>query len=159
MSHVYPREPLVGVGALVLEGDRILLVKRRYPPGRGRWSLPGGHLKLSEGVLEAARRELEEEAGVVGEPLGVVNVDDAIIYDENGRIKYRYVLVTVLLKMKGGTVKPASDAEEARFFSLDEALGLQLTDSTRGLIFKLKEGRLPVDSPCPVKVYTPKYDD
>jgi ADP-ribose pyrophosphatase len=95
--HAYPREPKVGVGCLVLRKDKILLVKRKYPPNPGKWSIPGGHMELGESILETAARELEEETGLKGKPLGVVNVDDFIMKDKLGRIKYQYVLVTVLL--------------------------------------------------------------
>ena len=158
MRHIYPDTPLVGVGALVLRGGRILLVKRRYPPAQGRWALPGGHLELEESLLDAALRELQEETGLTGEALGVVNVDDLLIRDKEGRVEYRYVLVTVLVDAQGQP-KPGSDAEEARFFPLDEALNLPLTESTRGLIHKIREGLLPLDKPCPPQFYTPKYDD
>ncbi|NOZ30825.1 MAG: NUDIX domain-containing protein, partial [Crenarchaeota archaeon] len=87
MKRTYPEMPLVGVGALVIRDGKILLVKRKYPPGKGRWSIPGGHVEVNESILEAARRELLEETGIEGDPLGVVNVDDAIIYDDDGKIK------------------------------------------------------------------------
>jgi len=159
VGSIYPSRPVVGVGALVLEGDRILLVKRKYPPGRGLWSIPGGHVDLGEGVLEAAARELLEETGVEAEPLGVVNVDNAIIRDEEGRVKYHFLLVTVLMRRIRGEPRAASDALDARFFSLKEALELDLTESTRGLIWKIIEGRIPIDKPCPVVTYSPRYDD
>ncbi len=157
MKHTYPETPLVGVGALVLRGDRILLVKRKYPPAKGRWALPGGHLELEESLLAAAVRELEEETGLSGKALGVVNIDDLLIRDDEGRVKYRYVLVTILVEAEGEPV-PGSDAEEAGFFQLDEALNLPLTESTRGLIHKIQEGLLPLDKPCPPRFYTPRYE-
>ncbi len=159
MGSEYPERPVVGVGALVLDSGRILLVRRRFPPGRGRWSIPGGHVRLEEGILEAARRELEEETGIKGEPLGVVNVDDALVRDREGRVRFRYVLVTVLLRPTGGVLRAGSDAADAKFFDLEEALRLELTDSTRGLIEKIKAGRLPIAEPCPVVFYTPDYGD
>ncbi len=133
-----PSEPRVGVGALVIESDRILLVKRKYPPSKGKWSIPGGHVELGESILETARRELKEETGIDAIPLGVVNVDDYIAYDEEG-IRYHYVLVTVLLKPLTHSIKPGSDALDAGFFRLEEAERLDLTVSTRGLLKKLKE--------------------
>ncbi len=158
LQHIYPSTPLVGVGALVINSNKILLVKRKYPPGRGLWAIPGGHLKLEESVLEAAARELYEETGLKGKPLGVVNVDDTLIRDSHGRVKYRYVLVTVLISASGNP-KPGSDAEDARFFEMKEALNLPLTQSTRGLIYKILRDLLPLDSPCPVGFYTPNYEN
>ncbi|MEB3759485.1 MAG: NUDIX hydrolase [Desulfurococcales archaeon] len=133
-----PSEPRVGVGALVIESGKILLVKRKYPPSRGKWSIPGGHVELGESILETARRELKEETGVEAIPLGVVNVDDYIAYDERG-IRYHYVLITVLLKSLTYDVDPGSDALDAGFFTLEEAESLDLTVSTRGLLKKLRE--------------------
>ncbi len=140
MPGPYPSEPRVGVGSLVLRGDRILLIRRAYPPAEGKWSIPGGHVELGEGVLEAAARELEEETGLEGRPLGVVNVDDYIMYDGEGRVKYHYVLVTVLLDAPRGVPRPGGDALDAGFFSLDEAERLDLSPSTRGLIEKIRRG-------------------
>ncbi len=133
-----PSEPRIGVGALVIESGKILLVKRKYPPSRGKWSIPGGHVELGESILETARRELKEETGVEAIPLGVVNVDDYIAYDERG-IRYHYVLITILLKPLTHDVKPGSDALDAGFFTLEEAESLDLTVSTRGLLKKLRE--------------------
>jgi len=155
----YPDRPVVGVGALLIEDGRILLVRRRYPPGRGLWSIPGGHVDLGEGVLEAAVRELREETGLEAEPLGVVNVDNAVIRDREGRIKYHYLLVTVLVRRTGGSLQPGSDAEEAGFYTFEEARRLPLTVSVRGLLDKIEKGLLPLSKPCPVNTYTPDYDD
>ncbi|PCN51274.1 hypothetical protein B6U99_00595 [Candidatus Geothermarchaeota archaeon ex4572_27] len=142
----YPGEPEVGVGAVVLEGGRILLVRRANPPGRGKWSVPGGHLRLGESVYETAVRELEEETGVKGDPLGIVNVDEYVEVDEEGRIRYHYVLVDVLVRPKSdpAAARPSSDALEVKLCTLEEALRLDLTRSTRSLIEKLARGERPL---------------
>ncbi|BAN90770.1 NUDIX hydrolase [Aeropyrum camini] len=154
MARLYPSQPVVGVGCLVLRGGRILLVKRRYSPGRGKWSIPGGHVRLGETLEEAAVRELEEETGVKGRPLGVVNVDDAITLDEKG-VRYHYVLVTVLLEDLGGEPRAGDDAEEAGFYTFDEALRLDLTPSTRGLIEKITGGMICLEKPIKPRRYSP----
>jgi ADP-ribose pyrophosphatase len=154
LPRLYPDSPQVGVGSLVLENGRILLVKRAYSPGRGLWSIPGGHVELGESVLEAAVRELREETGLEGEPLGVVNVDDAITIDSRG-VRYHYVLVTVLLRVKGGELRPGGDAVEVGFFTLEEAKRMPLTPSVRGLIEKIERGMLCLEKPIPVRKYSP----
>ncbi len=131
------QEPRVGVGVLVLRGDKILLIKRKYPPGQGRWSIPGGHVEPGESIYETAERELEEETGLKGRALGVINVDNYICR-EGGDIKYHYVLVTILVDAHKGKPTPGSDALEAAFIPLDEAKRMNLTISTRGLIDKLE---------------------
>jgi 8-oxo-dGTP diphosphatase len=156
LVHLYPDRPLVGVGGLVLNRGRILLVKRGYPPSRGLWSIPGGHVELGETIYRAAVRETLEETGVETEPLGVVNVDDLIKVDSRG-VRYHYILVTVLLKPVNSEAKPrpGGDAVDAGYYSLDDALKMPLTASTRGLIWKIKGGMIPVDKPIPVRKYTP----
>ena len=152
----YPERPLVGVGALVLRGDRILLIKRAAPPSRGLWSIPGGHVELGESVLETAVRELKEEAGLDGRALGVVNVDEVIKKDDYGRVVYHYVLVTVLVDAPQGEPRPGGDALDAAFFGLEEALHLaDIAPSAAGLIRKILDGLVPLTSPIPVKKYSP----
>jgi 8-oxo-dGTP diphosphatase len=157
VARLYPDRPVVGVGGLVLDGGRILLVRRGYPPGRGRWSIPGGHVEVGETLYEAAVRETLEETGVEARPLGVVNVDDAITIDSRG-VRYHYVLVTVLLQPVDPRAepRPGGDAVEAAYYNMAEALErLDLTDSTRGLIYKILQGRIPLEKPIPVARYTP----
>ncbi len=152
----YPERPLVGVGALVLRGDRILLIRRAAPPSRGLWSIPGGHVELGESVLETAVRELKEEAGLDGQALGVVNVDEVIKRDDSGRVVYHYVLVTVLVDAPHGEPKPGGDALDASFFELREALHMaDIAPSAAGLIRKILEGRIPLANPIPVRKYSP----
>lgn len=136
---------------------QVLLVKRANPPGVGLWSIPGGVVKLGEPLLRAAVRELEEETGIVGRPLGVVNVDEAIITDDDGRVKYNYLLITVLVDHISGEPRPSSDALDAGFFTVQDALGLELTESTRGLFGKISRGEVCIDRPLPVVTYRPRY--
>ena len=156
MPRLYPDRPVVGVGGLVLNSGRILLVKRAYPPGRGKWSIPGGHVELGETLYQAAVRETLEETGIETRPLGVVNVDDAIKTDERG-VRYHYVLITVLLQPldPNAQPRPGGDAEDARYYNLQEALRLDLTASTQGLIHKINNNQIPIDKPIPVARYTP----
>ena len=154
MPRLYPEAPLVGVGSLVLRGSRILLVRRAYSPAKGKWSIPGGHVELGESVLEAAVRELREETGLEGRPLGVVNVDELIKRDEAG-VRYHYVLVTVLVDAPEGEPRPGGDALEAGFYELREALGLDLAPSVRGLIEKILRGELPLERPIKPRKYSP----
>lgn len=155
MRRLYPEAPLVGVGSLVLRGGEILLVRRGYSPGRGKWSIPGGHVEVGESLLRAAERELLEETGLRGRALGVVNVDEAITVDEAG-VRYHYVLVTVLVDAPEGEPRPGGDALDAVFKPLGEALVMDLVPSVRGLILKILKGLIPVERPIPVRTYSPR---
>jgi len=134
-----PRGPVLGVGALVVRGSgenlEVLLVRRRYPPFQGMWSIPGGHVEPGESLLEAARRELREETGIEAEPKGVIHVHELVAEGHNGLT--HYVLVDVLMEYSGGEPRAASDAAEARFVPYREALGLELTPSARQFLEKL----------------------
>ena len=138
----YPSKPEVGVGAVVIEGENILLIRRKYPPGAGKWSVPGGHVKLGESLYEAATRELREETGVEGKPLGIINIDEMVEYDMEGKIRYHYVLIDVLIEPSTPLkmAKASSDALELKVVPLKECLNLNLTRTSRSLIEKLISG-------------------
>ena len=140
---MYPDSPRVGIGSVVLEGDRILLVRRLNEPGRGKYSVPGGHLKLGESIYDAAVRELREETGLDSRPLGIINIDEYVEY-ESGVIRFHYVLIDVLLEALTPLrhAKPSSDVDDVKVMELGEALKLRLTRSTRSLIEKIMGGGL-----------------
>ncbi len=109
-DRMYPSRPLVGVGAVVLHNDHVLLVRRGRPPRRGMWTFPGGLVEVGETVFEAARRELREETGVDAAPIDVVDVYEVIDRDADGRVRYHFVIVEVLMQYRGGTPRPGDDA-------------------------------------------------
>ena len=91
----YPERPIVAVLAVVLRGNRALIVQRAQQPNAGRWGFPGGVLELGETVFEGAMRELREETGVAAEPAGWLNIHDAISRDDDGRVQFHYTLIAV----------------------------------------------------------------
>jgi 8-oxo-dGTP diphosphatase len=116
MPREFPKLPLVGVGAVVLRDDRVLLIRRAKPPRQGEWSLPGGLQKLGETVYEAAAREVMEETGVAIQPLGIVDVVDLIERDSestSSRVRWHYTLVDVFALWQAGEPRPGTDASEA----------------------------------------------
>jgi len=120
MQREYPVAPITGVGAVIIENGRVLLIERGQEPLKGEWSLPGGALELGETLAEGIMREVREETGLLVEPVTVVEVFDRIVRDEQGRVRYHYVLVDFLCRVTGGTLACASDAAAARWATLDE---------------------------------------
>ncbi len=143
MRREYPLRPIVGVGAVILKEGKIILVKRRAEPGRGRWSIPGGTVHLGEKVKDAAIRESKEESGLDIEIINdrPMDVFDSIITDDRGRVQYHFTLVDFLAVPKGGTLEAAEDAAEARWVSLDEVKKYDLTNPFR-LFFEKHESEL-----------------
>ncbi len=121
MRREFPEAPIVGVGAVVIDGTRVLLVRRGHQPLKGEWSLPGGALELGETLQQGVVREVREETGLIVVPAGIVEVLDRITQDElSGRIRYHYVLVDFVCRATGGILRGGSDADEARWVAREE---------------------------------------
>jgi 8-oxo-dGTP diphosphatase len=121
---------VVGVGAVVVDGDRVLLVKRAHEPLKGQWSIPGGGVELGETVRSAIAREVLEETGVVVEVGPIVEVVDRFEHDADGRVLYHYVLVDFLCHATGGAVCCASDADAAEWVALDRLADYAVAEFT-----------------------------
>lgn len=124
MAREYPTAPVAAVGGVVLDGDRVLLVRRALPPRQGEWSLPGGRLELGESLVEGAAREVREETGLAVAVGSVVEVFDRVHRDEAGRIRFHFVIVDFLCRVTGGTLQAGDDAAEARWATRDEVTAL-----------------------------------
>jgi len=108
-SREYPDRPWVGIGIIVFDGDRVLLVQRGKPPRIGMWSLPGGAQQLGERAEAAARRELLEETGIEVGPLELAAVVDAISHDESGSVRFHYTIVDYCGRWVAGLARPGDD--------------------------------------------------
>jgi len=136
MKREFPATPLVGVGAIIIEGDRVVLVKRAHPPIQGQWSIPGGVLEVGEMVREAAIREAREETGLIVEPSELLGVYDRILRNVEERVQYHYVLIDFLCRAVGGSLLAASDAAEVQWFRREELPALDLAEDTQDVIQK-----------------------
>ena len=130
----YPSVARVGVGAVVLDGGRVLLVRRGKPPLAGKWSLPGGLVELGETTREAVRREIAEECGLDIRVVELAGVLDRVVRDAEGRIRYHWVLVDYVAVPVSGTLCAASDAEEAQWVEVDAVERLDTTDGLLDMI-------------------------
>jgi len=136
MKREFPEFPLVGVGAIIIQNSRVLLVKRAHPPLQAQWSIPGGVLEVGELVREAAVREAREETGLIVETGELLGVYDRILRNDEQRVQYHYVLVDFFCRPVGGELRAASDADEVRWFTRDELPALNLADDTQDVIRK-----------------------
>jgi 8-oxo-dGTP diphosphatase len=134
VKRVYPDQPVVGVGAIILNHGSLLLEKRKNEPSRGKWTVPGGLVELGEPLEHAVIRELEEETSlecVKGESPRLIDVVDNIDLDDKGKVKYHFVIIDYLLKVKNYVFKAASDAEDLRWVPMEEVEAYDLTSSFR----------------------------
>src|SRR3954465_398020 len=113
MTRAFPERPIVGVGAVILDGDSVLIVRRAHEPLKGEWSLPGGAVEVGETLREAIAREGLEETGLAVAGGAVVEVLDRIRRDPDGRVRFHYVLVDFVCRPAGGGLCCASDADAA----------------------------------------------
>src|SRR5579872_799134 len=136
MQREFPEVPLIGVGAIIIEGPRVVLVKRAHPPLQAEWSIPGGVLEVGELVREAAVREAREETGLIVEPGELLGVYDRVLRNPEKRVQYHYVLIDFLCRVVGGSLFAASDAAETRWFTRAELPPLKLAEDTLDVIRK-----------------------
>ena len=140
----YPVRPHVGVGILLVRNNSLLLIKRKYDPDASYWSIPGGHLDLGEKVQKAAEREAYEETGFKVKVTKLAGIIDKIMLDDDGKIKYHYVLLNYFVEqIDGKTNDPPiaqDDALEAKFVPFDQLKSYKLTESLIELLKQLKIG-------------------
>ena len=137
MRREYPDGPVVGVGLVVRNGGRVLLVQRGKEPGRGRWSIPGGAVEAGETLREAARREVAEECGIDVQVGDLAGVFETIIPGEAGRTRYHYVMIDFHADYLSGDVRPGSDVMEAMWASRDDLDTRDVTEKARELLVKV----------------------
>jgi len=118
---------VVSVGAVIIDGERVLLVKRGQEPLKGRWSLPGGVVEVGETLEAALAREVSEETGLEVDVADVVDVLDRISRDADGRIEFHYVIIDYLCRCTGGSVACGTDADDALWVDRADLAGYDLT--------------------------------
>ena len=146
-SRRYPPSPVCAVGALIFRGSRILLVRRGKAPSLGKWSVPGGRLRLGETLEAAVIRETREETCLAVRPLRVGKVVEHLLRDRRGEIEYHYVIVDYVCRIVGGSPQPASDVSEVRFVEISDLSQWDMTDGTAQVIREVFEEET-VRQPC-----------
>lgn len=114
LQREFPLSPIIGVGAVVVNDGRVLLVCRGSEPLKGHWTLPGGVLEVGESLAEGVTREVLEETGLQVEPIELIELLDRIHREEN-RVRYHYVIADYLCRVTGGELQAASDADAVRW--------------------------------------------
>jgi len=133
-GRLYPAHPRVAVSAIIFKEERVLMIKRSKEPNKGKWSIPGGGIELGETLDQAVKREVREECSIEIEVERVFYTTENIIRDDDGRVKYHYVLVDMLAKYAGGETKAQSDAEECRWVTAEELSELDITPRLRAVL-------------------------
>jgi 8-oxo-dGTP diphosphatase len=134
----YPERPIVGVGAVVIDGGRVLLVRRGNEPLKGEWSLPGGAVEVGETLGTAIAREVLEETGLEVEVGPMIDVLDRIRLDADGRVLYHYVLIDFVCRPTGGALCCGTDAADARWAAVVDLPQFALAEATLTMIEKAR---------------------
>jgi 8-oxo-dGTP diphosphatase len=130
-----PQWPRCAASAVIFRAGEVLLIQRGKPgPIQGFWSLPGGHVEPGEPVRAAALREIREEAGVVAELAGLLDLHEVIRRDRPGELTSHYLIAVFYGRWISGEPAPGDDAAAARFVPLDAVHALQTTDGTPDFI-------------------------
>jgi mutator protein MutT len=132
----YPQQPVVSVGAVIVDGGQVLLIKRGQPPLQGRWSLPGGVVEVGETLREALVREVREETGLEVEVGPVVEVLERIERGADTRVEYHYVIIDYRCVVRGGRLACGTDADDARWVAASDIAAFGVTTAVRSVVHK-----------------------
>jgi len=124
------------VGAIIIEDQRVVLVKRAHPPLEAQWSIPGGVLEVGELLRDAAVREAREETGLVVEARELLGVYDRVLRNLEQRVQYHYVLIDFLCRRVSGDLQAADDAAAVRWFTREDLPDMNLAEDTVEVIYK-----------------------
>jgi 8-oxo-dGTP diphosphatase len=141
LKRLYPEQPVVGVGAVIVHAQKIVLIKRGNEPSKGKWTIPGGIVELGESPEMAVVRECKEETSLDSDNPLLIDVVSNVDFDEKGKVKYHYVIIDYIIHVEGGQPEAASDAMELRWVTFDEVEGFDLTASFR-LFFRHNREKL-----------------
>lgn len=135
----YPPRPILGVGALIIEGDSILLVQRGKQPLQGQWSLPGGAIETGELLKTAVAREVLEETGLTVEVGAMAEIFERLMPDATGATEYHYVLLDYLCRVISGTPRPGDDSCAVAWVRRQDLHTLPITAGTLEVIERVFE--------------------
>jgi len=135
-SREYPERPIVGVGGVTIQDGRVLLIKRVFPPLQGEWSIPGGGLDVGETIVEGVRRELLEETGVTVRVFDQIETFERIIYDDDERVQYHYVILDYYCEAESGEPKAGSDVTDAAWVAEGDLPAYKLRETATRVIVK-----------------------
>jgi ADP-ribose pyrophosphatase YjhB (NUDIX family) len=141
VKRLYPDQPVVGVGAVIVKECKIALIKRGNEPSKGRWTIPGGLVELAESPEQVVIREAKEETGLEVDNPTLIDVVSNVDFDEKGKVKYHYVIVDYFVQVKKGIPQASSDALELSWVPFEEVERYDLTASFR-LFFKHNKKKL-----------------
>jgi 8-oxo-dGTP diphosphatase len=133
-SRQYPERPIVGVGAVIVDSGKVVLIRRKYEPLKGHWSLPGGMVEVGEPLEAALTREMQEETGLVVDVGPMIEVFDRIMRDEERRVRYHFVLIDYLCWPSGGTLRAGSDVDAALWADPAALAQYSLTEKASSVI-------------------------
>ena len=136
MQRGYPQRPILGVAGIIIKDGKVLLIKRGKEPGYGKWSIPGGVVKLGEPLKDAVRREVLEETGLKVEPIEFVEVFERVIRDKESKIEYHYVLIDFFCRYISGEAKSGTDALDTRWVIPEKISNYNMTTGTEEVIKK-----------------------
>ena len=136
MKRDYPDRPLLGVGAVIVVNQHVLVVRRSNPPLQGQWSIPGGLVDTGETTREAVIREIREETSLTIEPVELIEVFERILRDSDSRVQYHFVVIDYLCRMVSGEPRPSTDVSDIRWARFEDLPVLGITPETTTVIQK-----------------------
>ena len=127
-DRAYPDRPFLAVSAAIIRDGRVLVAQRARGPALGVWTMPGGVVEAGETLIEALKREVEEETSLIVEPVALAGHREVVIRDENRRVLRHFVILCFATRWISGEPQLNDELAEARWLRPEELGQLKTTE-------------------------------
>ncbi len=135
-ERAYPDRPFLAVSAAILRNGKVLVVRRARSPAGGLYSLPGGVVEAGETLVEAVKREVDEETALVIEPIALAGYREVVTRDADDKVERHFVILPFAARWIAGEPKLNEELSEWRWVDPSDVASMHTTPGLAEIVAK-----------------------